>query len=47
MEGGETGGTKRDGGVHHPQQERHHRTHLPRGGSHGQYLEGLNNKLGH
>lgn len=37
MEGGETGGAERDGGVHHPQQECHHRTHLPRGGSHGQY----------
>lgn len=36
MEGGETGGSERDGGVHHPQQERHHRAHLPRGGSHGQ-----------
>lgn len=41
MEGGETGGTERDGGVHHPQQERHHRTYLPRGGSHGQYLNRL------
>lgn len=39
MEGGEAGGAERDGRVHHSQQERHHRTHLPRGGSHGQYLE--------
>lgn len=37
MEGGETGGAERDGGVHHSQQECHHRTHLPRGGSHGEY----------
>lgn len=36
MEGSETGGSERDGGVHHPQQERGHRAHLPRGGSHGQ-----------
>lgn len=38
MEGGEKGRSERDGGVHHPQQERHHRAYLPRGGSHGQYL---------
>lgn len=38
MEGGETGGAERNGGVHHPQQERHHRAYLSRGGSHGQYL---------
>lgn len=37
MEGGETSRAERDGGVHHPQQERHHRTDLPRSGSHGQY----------
>lgn len=36
MEGGEAGGAERDGGVHHPQQERHHRAHLPGGGSYGQ-----------
>lgn len=36
MEGGEAGGVERDGGVHHPQQERHHRAHLPRGGAHGE-----------
>lgn len=38
MEGGETCGAERDGGAHHPQQERHHRSHLPRGGPRGQYL---------
>lgn len=39
MEGSEAGGAERDGGVHHPQQKRHHRTHLPRGGSYGQYCK--------
>ena len=36
MEGSEAGGAERDGGVHHPQQECHHRAHLPGGGAHGQ-----------
>lgn len=35
MEGSEAGGAERNGGVHHPQQECHHRAHLPRGGAHG------------
>lgn len=42
MEGGEKGGSERDGGVHHPQQERHHGAYLPRGGSHGQYINKSN-----
>lgn len=37
MEGSEAGSAERNGGVHHPQQERHHRAHLPRGGAHGQW----------
>lgn len=37
MEGGEAGGAERNGGVHHPQQECHHRAHLPGGGAHGQW----------
>lgn len=36
MEGSEAGSAERDGGVHHPQQECHHRAHLPRSGAHGQ-----------
>lgn len=36
MEGSEAGGSERNGGVHYPQQECHHRAHLPGGGSHGQ-----------
>lgn len=45
MEGGKEGGTERDGGVHHPQQERDHGAHLPRSGSHGQYLNTFNYTL--
>lgn len=37
MEGSQAGGAERNGGVHHPQQECHHRAHLPRGGAHGQW----------
>lgn len=36
MEGSEAGGAERNGGVHHPQQECHHRAHLPGGGAYGQ-----------
>ena len=36
MEGGEACGAERDGRVHHPQQERHHRARQPRGGAHGE-----------
>ena len=36
MEGSEACGAQRDGGVHHAQQERHHRAHLPGGGAHGE-----------
>lgn len=36
MEGGEASRSERDGGIHHPQQECHHRAHLPRSSSYGQ-----------
>lgn len=38
MEGGEAGGTQRDGGIHHTQQECHHWAHLPGGGAHGEFI---------